>query len=54
MDQMFLVITLRREVPDKPAAKTMVQIVKNKLADHPEVSIKSHTTDHYDLEDHLP
>lgn len=51
---MFLVITLRREVPDKATAKNIVQIVKTKLADHPEVTITSHTTDHYDLEEHLP
>lgn len=49
MDRMILVMTLRRDVPDKATAKNIVQIVKDKLSDHPEVSITSHTTDHFDL-----
>lgn len=49
MDKMTLVITLRADVPDKTTAKNYVQIVKNKLADHPEVTVTSHTTDHFDL-----
>jgi hypothetical protein len=54
MDKMILVITLRRDVPDKDTAKTMVEIVQTKLADHPEVTITSHTTDHFDLPEDTP
>jgi len=48
-DKMFLIVTLRREVPDKASAKTMVEIVKTKLADQPEVKVSSHTIDHFDV-----
>jgi len=50
-DKMFLIITLRREVPDKDVAKNLVDVVKAKLADHPEVKITSHTTEHLDIEE---
>jgi hypothetical protein len=49
MDKMILVVTLRTDVPDKLTAHNIVAIVKQKLADHPEVTITSHTTDHFDL-----
>ncbi|MCK5617001.1 hypothetical protein KAR91_84850 [Candidatus Pacearchaeota archaeon] len=48
-DKMFLVVTLRKEVPDKATAKTIVQVVKDKLSDHPDVKVTSHTTDHFDI-----
>lgn len=51
---MILIVTLRRDVPDKATAKTIVQIVKDKLTDHPEVVITSHTTDHFDLPEDTP
>lgn len=50
-DKMFLTVTLRTEVLDKTTAKNYVQIVTDKLADHPEVKVTSHVTDHFDLED---
>lgn len=49
MDKMTLVITLRRDVPDKSTAKNIVQLVKGWMESHPEVTITSHTTDHFDL-----
>lgn len=54
MDKMTLIITLRRDVPDKATAKTIVEIVKTKLVDHPEVSVTSHTTDRFDLPELTP
>lgn len=50
-DKMFLIVTLRKEVPDKFAAKDIVTIVKTKLADHPDVTITAHTTDHFGFEE---
>ena len=50
-DKMILVITLRKEVPDKTSAKNYVNLVKNKLSDFPEVKVTSHTTDHFDVKD---
>lgn len=49
-DKMSLIVTLRTDVPDKSTAKNYVAIVKNKLAEHPEVKVTSHTTDHFDVE----
>ncbi len=49
-DKMFLIVTLRREVPNKESAKAMVEIIKNKLTDYPTVTITSHITDHLDID----
>ena len=42
---MELIITLRRPVPDTVTAQQIVDIVKVKLEDHPEVMITSQVTD---------
>jgi len=49
MDKMILVITVRREVPDKATAKNIVDVVKSKLADHPEFTLTSQTTERFDV-----
>jgi hypothetical protein len=50
-DKMYLIVTLRKEVLNKVSAKTMVEVVKNKLIDHPEINITAHTTDHFDMKE---
>ena len=48
-DKMILIVTLRKEVPDKDTAKAIVALLKNKLSDHPDVEVTSHTTDRFDI-----
>lgn len=49
-EKMYLVITLRRDVPDTETARSIYEMVKNLLVDHPEVIITCHTTNVFDLE----
>lgn len=51
---MQLVITLRKEVEDHEAGKTLADLVKKRLEDHPEVKIAAHVTNHFDLEEPEP
>lgn len=50
-DKMYIVITLRREVPDRDTARQIYDLVKQKMADRPDVKISGHATNHFDLED---
>ena len=50
-DKMYIVITLRREVPDRDSARTIYDLVKTKMADRPDVQISGHCSNHFDLED---
>ena len=47
---MQLIVTLRKEVADADAGRTVLDMVKQKLTDHPEVTITGHVTSHFDLE----
>lgn len=38
---MQLTIILRKEIPDIPAAEALTEIIRNKLADHPDVDVKA-------------
>lgn len=51
MDRMYLVITLRKEVPDREAGKVIYDLVKARMADRPDVETTGHVTNHFDLED---
>lgn len=53
-DQMYLTITLRKPVPDAPAGKVIYDIVKQRMADRPDVVISGHVTNHFDMEDPIP
>lgn len=50
-DQMFLVITIRKPVPDREAGQAIFDIVKERLADKPELIVTGHVTNHFDLEE---
>lgn len=50
-DKMYVVITLRREVPDRDAGSQIYDLVKQKLDDRPDIKITGHVTNHFDLED---
>lgn len=47
---MYLVITLRREVADRVAGKTIYDLVKERMVDRPDVIVTGHVTNHFDLE----
>lgn len=50
-DKMYLVITLRKEVPDREAGKAIYELVKQKMSDRPDVEIHGHVTNHFDLDE---
>lgn len=43
---MILVINLSREVPDADTGQELVNIVADRLSDHPEVRIDAHCSEH--------
>jgi len=49
-DKMYLVITLRKEVPDRDAGKAIYDLVKERMGDRPDVDITGHVTNHFNLE----
>ena len=49
-DKMYLVITLRKEVPNREAGKVIYDLVKARMADRPDVEVTGHVTNHFDLE----
>jgi len=50
-DKMNLVITLRKEVPDRETGEEIFDLVKQKMADRPDVIITGHVTNHFDLDE---
>jgi len=50
-DKMYLVITLRREVPDRETGKQIFDLVKSRLEDRPDVMVTGHVTNHFDLDE---
>ncbi|MBA7657289.1 hypothetical protein ES703_65224 [subsurface metagenome] len=48
-DKMDLVITVRKEVPDRETGKTIFELVKERLADRPDVIVTGHVTNHFCL-----
>lgn len=53
-DKMFLIVTLRKEVPDRETGKAIYDTVKERMADKPEVQINGHVSNHFDLEQTPP
>jgi len=49
-DKMYVVITLRKEVPDRETGRAVYDLVKTKLADRPDIEIHGHVTNHFDLD----
>ena len=50
-DKMYVVITARKEVPDRETARTVYDLVKARLADREDVILKGHCTNHFDLDE---
>jgi len=47
---MYVIITLKKEVPDRDTARAIYDLVKTRLADRPDVEINGHASNHFDLE----
>jgi len=50
-DTMNLVVTLRKEVPDRETGQAIFELVKQRMADRPDVTVTGHVTNHFDLEE---
>ena len=48
-DKMQVIITLRKEVPDRETGRAIFDLVKERLLDSPEVVITGHVSNHFDL-----
>lgn len=48
---MELIIVLTKTVPDEATGANLYEIVKNKLADHPEITIQGRVTSSLGLEE---
>lgn len=49
-DQMFLIISLRKEVPDRETGRILYDLVKSRMADRPDVDVTGHVTNHFNLD----
>jgi len=49
-DKMFVIITLRKEVPDRETARQIYDLVKSRLSDRPDVEITGMASNHFDLD----
>jgi len=49
-DKMYVIITARKEVPDRDTARATYDLVKARMADHPDVELHGHCTNHFDLD----
>lgn len=50
-DLMYVIITLRKEVPDRDAGKAIYDLVKERLTDRPDVKITGHVSNHFDFDE---
>jgi len=50
-DKGYVVITARKECPDRDAARLIYDTVKQKLADRPDIELNGHFTNHFDLDE---
>lgn len=49
-DEMILVITLRKTVPNRDTGRAIYDLVKQRLADRPEIQISGMVNNHFDLD----
>lgn len=50
-DQGYVIITARKEVPDRDTARQIYDLVKEKLVDRPDINLSGHFTNHFDLDE---
>ncbi len=49
-DKGYVIITARKEVPDRDQARVIYDLIKERLADHPEVILTGQFSNHFDLD----
>lgn len=49
-DKAYVIITARKEVPDRDQARLIYDLVKERLADRPDVKLTGQFSNHFDLE----
>lgn len=54
MDKGYVIITLRKEVPDRETGRIIYDLVKDRLADRPDVDVTGHFSNHFDFDDNPP
>lgn len=50
-DKMYVIITLRKEVADRDAARAVYDLVKTRMTDRPDVTVTGHASNHFDLDE---
>lgn len=45
---MYLVVTIRKDVADRDEGEALYELVKQRLADRPNVKISGHVTNHFE------
>lgn len=53
-DKMMLTITLRKEVTTRDVGKIIYDLVKVRMADRPDVEVRGHVANHFDMEEVPP
>ena len=48
MAQMYVIITLRKPIDDAAEGETVYNIIKQKLADRPDIEISGQCSNHYE------
>jgi len=46
-DTLTLIITARKEVPDRDTGRAIYDLVKERLADRPDIDISGHVSNHF-------
>lgn len=46
-DKMMVTITLRKEVPDRDTGRAIYELVKQRMADKPDVDVKGLVSNHF-------
>jgi len=53
-DQMYLVITLRKSVTDAPEGRAIFDLVRQRLADRPEIIVTGQVANHFIIDEPEP
>lgn len=48
---MYLIVTLRKEVPDRNTGRQIYDLIKQRMTDRPDVELTGHVTNHFDLDE---
>jgi len=47
---MYLIITARKPVPDRDTARQIYDLIKQRLADRPDIILSGQVTNHFDMD----